>query len=55
VKKKTFKQYTIKKKYKKIAIKKTPKSFNYSKEDIQEAFLKGLLEAYLKGNIKTKT
>ena len=38
-----------------MAIRKTPKSFNYSKEDMQEAFLKGLLEAYLKGNIKTKT
>ena len=31
-----------------MAIKKTPKSSNYSKEDIQKAFLKGLLEAYLK-------
>ena len=38
-----------------MAIKRTPKSSNYSKEDVQEAFLKGLLEAYLKGNTKTKT
>ena len=55
MKKKTFKQYTVKRKYKRMTVRRTLKSFNYSKEDIQEAFLKGLLEAYLKGNTKTKT
>ena len=38
-----------------MAIKKMPKSSNYSKKDMQEAFLKGLLKTYLKGNTKTKT
>ena len=38
-----------------MAIRRTPKSSNYGKEDMQEAFLKSLLEAYLKENTKTKT
>jgi hypothetical protein len=38
-----------------MAVGRTPKSSNHSKEDVQEAFPKGPLEAYSKGNTKTKT